>query len=115
MCSAVKDLIVRSAPDSLHDARASTAACSPHVDCHSGAKSSVREHLCYTFTGPGGHGSMDEVCNEAGVQLTAIDIERSSNHDVLNDAFFDDLVQDMINMKFTSLLQSPPCSTFSAI
>ena len=72
-------------------------------------------HLLYVFCGPRRQGDMDSICRERGVRIAAMDLERSSMHDILDDLVFDSLVEQTKSGKVQFLLLSPPCSTFSGL
>ena len=72
-------------------------------------------HLLCVFCGPRRQGDMDSICRKRGMRITAMDLERSSMHDILDDLVFDSLVEQIKSGKVHFLLLSPPWSTFSGL
>ena len=76
----------------------------------------LRTHrILYLFCGPRREGDIDSLAEQFDAEVHGYDLERSAEHDLLDDVTFQVIVDNIKKGYYTAGFASPPCSTFSPV
>ena len=74
-----------------------------------------KKRALYLFAGEKRHSSVRDYLAELGWHVEEIDILRSRSHDLTKRKFSDKLLERISQGRYSAVLGSPPCDTFSRV
>ena len=69
----------------------------------------------YLFAGPRRQGDIDSLAKKYNAEVHAFDIERSKQHDLMDDTTFSLIVKQIREGMYDAGFASPPCASFSPV